>query len=218
MVRCSSALKQDCNHQLVHQQLEHHQLEHHQLEHHQLEHHQLEQQQQCHQHQVQHQTDFLSDLAWPHTPYLSTSRILPSYKSYWQATLNGIWWINLSIVSRFCCNLGKLVALCAFWDNVDRSMTNGTSHQVMHYAWSQWNTCRRTHYEQKYWDGYWASSYSSYIQDEWLLKSSRSDKTLGFHWFGVNACTVGVCTGNFSILSFLLSWKLLLRNSNQMPC
>ena len=34
--------------------------------------------------------------------------------------------INLSIVSRFCCNLGKLVA-SAFWDNVDRSKTNWKS-------------------------------------------------------------------------------------------
>ena len=39
--------------------------------------------------------------------------------------------INLSIVSRFCCNLGKLAA-SAFWDNVDRSTTNWTSSQVMH--------------------------------------------------------------------------------------
>ena len=93
--------------------------------------HQLEHQQQCHQHQLWHQTDCLSYLPWPQTPYLCTSRILPSYKSYWQAALNGIWWrINLSIVSTFSCNLCKLAASALFWDNGDRSMTNGTSSQV----------------------------------------------------------------------------------------
>ena len=135
--------------------------------------HQLEQQQQCHQHQVQHQTKFLSDLAWPHTPYLSTSRILPSYKSYWQATLNGIWWINLSIVSRFCCNLAKLVALCPFWDNVDRSMTKwdlSSSHALCLESMEYMSTKNKT---ATYWDKYWASLWwlCSYIQDEWLLKS-----------------------------------------------
>ena len=79
-------------------------------------------------HQHQHQTEFLSALPWTHIPYLCTSRSLSSFKSYWQATLNGISWISFSIVFRFCSNLGEL-AVEAFWDNVDRSMTNGI-HQI----------------------------------------------------------------------------------------
>ena len=87
-------------------------------------------------HQHQHQTEFLSALPWTHIPYLCTWRSPSSFKSYWQATLNGISWISFSIVFRFRSNLGKL-AVEAFWDNVDRSMTNRI-HQInpsMQYAW-----------------------------------------------------------------------------------